>query len=314
MRGFLLKIAAFAMVLFLVDKVFYIFLVVAPGLQYDDRLERVVNGKMDKDLIILGSSRGARNIIASQIQDSLGISAFNLSYPGSDIEFHEFLLRSLLKFNKAPQVVVLAVDDRAELLQDPSIVFRLDRLYPLMKYAHITEEMIQRGEKNALSRFLVLARINRSNFDVRRTSVTEVDTIMACGSMPISFQREGRTFRHDRPDVTYPVADELPHKVKALHDLQEACASRNIELIVVISPNFHAHDRAFQQRMEQLLHADAVLHVYDTSNTIYSDRRYYYDESHLQKKGAEVFTNELITTLRASRNALGPTGATPSAP
>ena len=94
--------------------------------------------------MVFGSSRGARNIIASQIEDSLSIEAYNLSYPGSDITFHEFMLRSVLKFNKKPKIVLLVIDDPARVLPDEIIKFRLDRLYPLSKYDYINEELMSK--------------------------------------------------------------------------------------------------------------------------------------------------------------------------
>ena len=103
MKKFIIQILVFSITFILFEKVFYVFLYVSPKLEKDKRLEYVLNGNMNKDLIVLGSSRGARNVIASQIEDSLTISTYNLSYPGSDIEFHEFLLRSLIKYNKKPK-------------------------------------------------------------------------------------------------------------------------------------------------------------------------------------------------------------------
>ena len=115
MKKFLIQILLFSFTFFLFEKVFYVSLYVSPKLEIDKRLEYIINGNMNKDLIVLGSSRGARNIIASQIEDSLNISSYNLSYPGSDIEFHKFLLQSLIKYNEKPKIVLLVVDDNAEL-------------------------------------------------------------------------------------------------------------------------------------------------------------------------------------------------------
>jgi hypothetical protein len=39
-----------------------------------------MDGKINKDIIFNGSSRGARDIIASQIERETGQTAYNLSY------------------------------------------------------------------------------------------------------------------------------------------------------------------------------------------------------------------------------------------
>lgn len=298
MKNFLFKIVVFSIVLFVAEKFFYVFLYVSPTLEKDIRLEKVINGEINKEIIVLGSSRGARNIIAGQIEDSLKLSSYNLSYPGSDIEFHEFLLRSLLKFNKKPKIVLLAVDDPAELLPNETINFRLDRLYPLAKYNYINNEMIKRGEKDFLSYFFVLARINRMNFYIKEKYFSNLDTIKNCGSMPISFQAQNRKFNYKRVLQNYSIKDELPNKIESFLEFQRLCISNKIKLILVFSPNFKNQNISFEKRLKQLSKPDVSLFVYDTLNYVYKDRSYFYDEFHLQNKGAIIFTNEIIEELK----------------
>lgn len=301
MRRFLVKLVVFAMIFFLVEKVLAVFLYIAPSKEKDKRLEYVINGQINKEIIILGSSRGARNIIASQIADSLKQTCYNLAYPGSDIEFHEFVLRSLLRFNKKPQLVILAVDDPSELLPNESINFRLERLYPLVKYEYITDELIKRSEKNFLAKFLVLGRINKSNFDLREKHFTPVDSIKADGSMPIYFQRKDIKLTYEEKPQLYPMKDELPVKIQAFQAFQNLCEINHIKLLIVFSPNFKRHNLAFENRLRQVSSPTVSFYRYDTLNQVYHDNAYFYDQSHLITKGAVIFTNEIITEIRKNR-------------
>ena len=299
MKKFITNILIFALIFFIVEKAFYFFMFISPTLEIDNRLEKVINGEMNKDIIVLGSSRGARNIIAGQIEDSLTISAYNLSYVGSDIQFHEFLLRSLIKFNKPPKIVLLAVDNFYELLPNESMIFRLDVLYPLAKYNYINDEMIKRGEKNYLSNFLILSRINKSNFDLRKKHFSSLDTIIACGSMPIFFQRKDREFKSTNYG-DYNVAKELSVKVKSYIRFQKLCTINNIKLLMVFSPNFNSHfNLEFEKRLKDLAEPDVAFYVYDSLNTVYQDKSFFYDEVHLKTNGAVIFTNEIINKLRS---------------
>lgn len=297
MKKFIITIVLFSIAFFLIEKLLYVFLLVSPSLEYDQRLEKVINGEMNKDLIVLGSSRGAHNIIAGQIGDSLNISAYNLSYPGSDIEFHEFILQSVIKFNKTPKIVLLALDDPSELLPSESISFRLDRLYPLAKYDYINDEMINRNEKSILSYFLVAARMNKTNFDIRKKHVTDVDTIADCGSMPISFQRKEREYTYENTTEKYDVSEESQRKVESFLKLQKLCTENKIKLYLVFPPNFRKHSNSFEKRMKQLANSDVSFLFYNPMNKVYQDKTYFYDEAHLRKNGAVIFTNELINQL-----------------
>ena len=241
---------------------------------------------------------GARNIIASQIEDSLNISSYNLSYPGSDIEFHKFLLQSLIKYNEKPKIVLLVVDDNAELLPSESINFRFDRLYPLAKYNYINNEMIERSKKSFLSKFFILARINKRNFDIREKHFSALDTLKDCGSMPISFQRENREFVFNNEKPSYDLDDELSVKIMAFNKFQDLCISNNIKLIIVYPPNFKKHNILFENRIEKLSYPKVSSIIHDTTNQVYKNKDYYYDEGHLKTNGAIIFTNDIIPQLK----------------
>lgn len=301
MKRFIYTLLLFVTAFFILDKIFFIFIYLAPNSEVDKRLEQVINGKIDKECIVIGSSRGARNIIAKQLEKGTGLSTYNLSYPGSDIEFHEFLLRALVKFNQKPKIVLLAVDDPFELLPCESINFRLETLYPLVKYNYINNELIDRGGKNYLSKILCLSRINKSNFDLRKKHFSALDTIIDCGSMPISFQRENRVFKYDTINQYYLIKNELTNKVNAFTNFQQMCNNNGIKLYVVFSPNFQQHNFLFEKRIKELTNNNLGYFIYDFSNIIYKDKSYFYDEGHLQTKGARIFTDELVKFLNTEK-------------
>ncbi len=299
MRSFLLRLTVFGTVFFLLDKLFLLPLFIAPSLEVDDRLEKVLKGELNRDIIVMGSSRGARNIIAGQLEDSLGLTAFNLSYPGSDIEFHEFLLRTLVGHNRPPKLILLALDDPNELLPSEALRFRLDRLYPLGLYDAVNEEMIERRERSLLARYFALSRLSPKNFDPRKRRFSELDTIISCGSMPISFERKDRDFLTDGQNGDYDKSAELPTKVKAFQQFQTRCQSYGIKLLLVFSPNLFEHDRLFEARMRELSLPEVRFHVFDRQTPAYHERSYYFDEKHLQTKGAVIFTQEVLKAVRA---------------
>ena len=105
MKKILIRLLIFAGCFFILDKAFLLVRDSSPELEVDRRLERIATGKIQADILVYGSSRGARSVIAKVFTDSLGISAYNLSFPGSDITFHEYLLRLTLetKGNRKPK-------------------------------------------------------------------------------------------------------------------------------------------------------------------------------------------------------------------
>lgn len=302
MKKFIGRLLLFSLVFFAYDKLFLYFIYTAPSRELDKRLERIITGKMNKDCIVIGSSRGARNIIASQLEKGTGTRTYNLSYPGSNIEFHGFLLKSLIKFNKKPKTVLLIMDDPEELLPSNSLKFRSDVLYPLAKYDYINEELIARSEKTVLSKMLCLARVNLSNLNLQKKRFKVLDTLLSCGSMPISFQREHTSFSYNNTNQSYLEKKEQPTKVEAFLKIQRLCLENNIKLYLVFCPNYQAPNIFFEKRIRQLTDRRVGFFFYDSSKSIYKDQAYYYDPVHLQTKGAIIFTNELVEFLNEKKN------------
>ncbi len=298
MNSFLKKILWFALAFFLFDKIFYLAMVTAPDMEIDKRLEQIITGNMNHEIIVLGSSRGARNIIASQIEDSLGVSTYNLSYPGSNIEFHDFLLEAIIKHNKVPKKVLLAIDEPDELLYNEMIQFRYDRLYPLVGYSYINNKMIERGEKNQFSKVFILNRINVKEIRFSPKKFTPLDTIAPCGSMYVSYQKANQHFHFPEGKPSYDISLEEEKYLKAFRVFQKRCLKNNIELHLVFSPNFRPHNFAFEQRITTISDKETNQILYNQNQPAYKDSNYFFDVNHLQYKGAKIFTDEIIRQIR----------------
>lgn len=302
MKKFLKNTLIFGLVFFVLDKVFIFFILASPQKEADKRLELLINGKINKEIVILGSSRGARNIIASEIEKRTGYSTYNLAYPGSDIEFHEFVVRSLLKFNKAPKIILLSVDYPMAFLPDSILNFRLDRLYPLVKYNYINNELVARGERNILtSNLFALSRMNKTNLDIRQKQFTALDTLYADGSMPISFQKDGEDWTSSSEIPIYNREKELKVKVDCFKKIVALCREKNIQLIIIQPPLFDPMDKAFRQRLIELSDYETPFFDYDKQNPIYENKDYYYDRTHLNRKGAMIFTDEIARYLSINK-------------
>jgi hypothetical protein len=299
MKEFALKLFLFAVAFLIYDKIFILVANRSANAEVDKRLEFLIKGEINKDLIIAGSSRGSRDIIAKQIEDKTGLTAYNLCYPGSNVDFHEFILETLVEFNKPPKYVLLVIDEDAEFLFDNTILFRKDRLYPLVKYSYIWKKLAEMdGKDRFFSKLLVLNRLNKYNFDLRKKRFTPLDTIMNCGSMPISWQREGRKWDYVLSEKKYTTDNEEIAKLIAYKKMVKLIKTYNIQLVVIFPPNYQTHSKLFENRIRQLSGDGIYYCSYNANNPIYQNKDYYYDESHLMRKGAKIFTDEVVIFLK----------------
>lgn len=297
MKKFLIRLAIFTVFFFLVDKLFIFVRNAGPALEVDRRLEMILEGQINADVLVFGSSRGARSVIAQRFIDSLGVSAYSLAYPGSDVTFHEYLLRQTLevKGNKKPKTVILVVDDSDELKPSKSLKFRFDRMYPLVKYKSVRDEMVKRKEKKPIiTELLVLHQMNKSNFLFKQRKFTKNDSIMPCGSMPISHQKKTFDKKYNTEIYNYTREDELIQKIKAFRAFKDHCKNNNIQLIVAIPPNFRKVTVGFVDRLKQVMDGYGSVFMYDENRPEYSNPDFFFDNTHLQKVGSEIYTMELV--------------------
>ncbi len=302
MKQFIIKIALFSLSFFILDKAFILLRNNAPELEVDHRLEGIITGKVDSEILVYGSSRGARSVIASQISDSLGHSCYNLSYPGSDIGFHAYLLRETLETpgNTIPKVVVLVVDDANEFKEAKMLGFRFDRMYPLVKYKTIRDEMVKQREKKwFVNELLITHQLNKSHFLMKQQAFTKNDSIMKCGSMPIGHQKKNfeKLYKYKHKPYIYSREGEYIQKLRAFDEFVQLCKKHKIKLVIAIPPNFRKVTTGFQQRLEEQLHGYGIVFAFDPSIPEYADQAYFFDNAHLQTNGARIFTDELTDVI-----------------
>lgn len=303
MKRFLIRLAIFTAFFLLVDKLFLVVRNTSPAREADRRLEHILEGRMKAQVLVFGSSRGARCIIAQRFMDTTGVSAYSLAYPGSDITFHEYLLRQTLETpgNQKPETVILVVDDSDELTPSKSLKFRFDRLYPLVRYPAVRKELVKHDEiKPVVSEVLVLCQLHKSNFLLQKRRFTSNDTILPCGSMPIAHQKATFDRKYDTTSYTYCPKDEIPEKIAAFTAFRNLCKEHGIRLIIAIPPNFRKTTTGFAQRLGQLTDGYGTVFMYDETRPEYRDPEHFFDSTHLRTAGAEIYTGELIRFLNPS--------------
>jgi hypothetical protein len=300
MKQLFIKGALFILLFVVLDRSLILLRNYIPELQHDKRLQYVLDGKVNPDILIMGASRGARGILAYKMEKELNTSVYNLSYPGADIEFHEFVLRQLLTHaKKLPKLIILTMDDDNEIKFMPTKHgFRYDVLYPLVKYRSIREELVSKeGESPVISELFIVSQLHRSSFDLFKKKIGKTDTVLKCGSMPLYVKAKSFTEKM-LPVRKYDVANEDTAQMKKLLSFIKMCREKNIGLVFAFPPNFRESDPRFRTRMAEVCGGSDHFMFYDSTRREYSLPEYFYDAGHLKANGAELFTDDLISYLR----------------
>ena len=78
------------------------------------RFSMVYQGGQDKDLIIIGDSRGVNSFYAPEIEKMTGMRVLNLSYNGAWGELGELLLLDYLERNRKPKLLIVEITSFAK--------------------------------------------------------------------------------------------------------------------------------------------------------------------------------------------------------
>jgi len=266
MKKFLINLSVIILLFILVDKFFLFIENKSPELEFDRRIEKVMKGEMDYDLVVFGSSRSARSIIASEIEKKTGVSSFNLSYHGSNTDFHEFVLRMYLKHNRVPKLVILGVDDYNCFLREKT-TFRADKLYPFTKYPDIIDELVARGEKiPGISSILASHRINRAALFFKKRIANEFNQISSNGSITIKGSNDkflANSEEYEQGAIIYPNKQESDTLIKKYEEIISLCDSLNIELLIAVPPNYRPYTKEFRVRLEKITAGNARIFYCD---------------------------------------------------
>lgn len=287
MRKWLLHIVGFSLIFLLLDFSYALVLKRIPKQQPDQRLAYLMEGKIQADVLVLGSSRAAHNILAEDLSKQLQVEVFNLGFRGTNITFHLQILKWYLEHHAAPKKIIY-IADVPFMFDRKALTYRTDLLLPFVCYNSYRDELIAQKKISPIAYLLNFAKSTYQTSFTRPT-VTIENFTTAKGSNPLpveSYKGNGSHYIANKKISK----DYL--KIQNFRKLQDLCKAKNIELYVVIPPNNESLDVSFVNELQSYCYPTTRFYQYQL-NYFTPNHSNFYDVSHLNKKGAGIFTNEV---------------------
>ena len=143
--------------------------------------------------------------------------------------------------------------------------------------------------------------MNKTNLDIRQKHFTALDTLFTDGSMPISFQKQNEDWTPLTTLEKYDSTKEVKVKLDCFRKIIAMCQEKNIQLILIVPPLFDPMNSAFKERLKEVTQNKIPFFEYNNQNPIYKSKNYYYDRTHLNFKGAKIFTDEIANYLKTTK-------------
>jgi hypothetical protein len=313
MKTFLIKIAIFLSLFVLIY--IGVFSMVDKGIkssEYQDYAEwnAIYSGEIDADLLIMGSSRAWRQVDPEIIDKNLGVNSFNMGIDGYHIPMQLTKYQIYKEHNILPSEIVYVVDhfsmDKREDLfnkyqfapyfLDTLLTNRLKE-YEGFKWQHFNAQYFQySGGKEiclaGIAQFLGLKKFQSNKYKGFRAKDQ-------------AWEKE-----FDLELAENPKGKRAGIKVEVVREFQAFLKNETIKgtkVTVVYAPDY----LAFQ---DYIINRDSIMNIYRSTceslnidfldyskHDLCKDKAYFYNPTHLNLKGAKIFSEDLAQKIGVLR-------------
>ena len=299
MRKFLIKLVVFAALLFGIDRG----MGVAMSYFSDHAIggyvahHNFINNEMVKDVLIFGSSRAVHHYDAKMIGDSLGWTCYNCGQDGSGIilNYGEWLM---IKERCTPRLIIYDLQDTYDVYEDEPDTKFLGWLKPYYDRDGISEIFDDVAKTEKWKMMSMMYRNNSKALQIMSDYLHPMYEIDNYGFMPMDLQMDTMQVRKGAAAVKemLPKIDGL----KVMY-LEKFIKSLNgTKLVISISPLWYGQD---ERRLKPVLEICKKYNIpfvdFSNDKKYVHNNEFFYNGTHLNTKGAEEFTRDFISVIRA---------------
>jgi hypothetical protein len=265
----------------------------------------ILDGKLNADILIYGSSRAWVHFDPQIIEDSLKHSVYNLGIDGHT--FNMQYLRHLLaiKYNPKPRMIIHSIDIGT---LSKGNLYNPDQFLPYMLWDDTFYHYLSKYDGFSYFDFKIPLIRYYGKFDAIKTAIKmKVLPQSNLVERVKGYKGNDATWNND-----FDIAKKTMKSYKAEIDTStlnlfenylKECKTENIKIILVYSP-YYFEGQEFIENQEQIIDLYKNLaSKYDfifmdfTKDEICYDKKYFYNASHMNIKGAELFTKKLCSRI-----------------
>lgn len=270
---------------------------------------RIFAGEIDVDVAILGNSRAWVHVNPDSITSVTGMSAYNLGVDGADISLQRAKWLSYLSNNRAPKYVIqdielfeidkgdelygkkeylpyLDKEEVYEVVREYDEMIPFERWIPFVKYRGFVKSIALGTYGFFLGEFTPLKPIKKKGFHAADIMWDDYDV----------------NFRQRLKNDTI-ITEKFSNK--ALVNMIRECKEAEIHLVFIHAPFYHELLQIIPQQQEFLdyfnqLAQDPDIEFWDFSimENLSYNRDYFYNATHLNSKGAAIYSDSIAHRLK----------------
>ncbi|MBL7905221.1 MAG: hypothetical protein JNL22_09395 [Bacteroidales bacterium] len=267
----------------------------------------IFNSEVNSEIIVHGSSRAMVHMDSQIISDSLQVSCYNLGINGHNFWLQYLRHKELLKYNIKPKLIIHSVDVFT-LTKRPDL-FNAEQFLPYM----LNNEEIEYFTNSYKGFKYYDYHIPLIRYTGKYKTIGKVFNELINSEPPDSCRQRGyapqdHTWNDDLekaklkfPDFKVQI-DTASYKL--FDEYIRECLAKDIEVVIVYTPEFIEGQDFVKNRSEILGIFRNFAEQYHlkfldySSDAISYNKDYFYNASHLNRKGSELFTKKLVYDLK----------------
>lgn len=304
MKRFILKILLLALIVFLIDRGFGMtmnFLQSHAKGGYIGHHNNILH-KCNDDILIFGSSRAIHHYNPEILTDSLGLSCYNCGQDGNGIVMF-YGWWQIIKNRYLPKCIIYDVNPSFDFVtgeDNHKFLGWLRSEYDNDSIKKIFED-IDNTEKYKM--FSMMYRYNSKFLQCITDYIHPIFSIKGNGFLPLSGEMDKMKIKSHPEESKSIVYDSL--KIKYLENLTIDAKRNGVNIIFAASPMWYGIDKNNFTPLINICKKHNVRFLDFSNNSKYvHNNEYFKDGSHLNAKGADEFTKDLIECLKESRDSV----------
>ncbi len=269
---------------------------------------RIVDGQINAEILIAGSSRALVHFASDTIGAMLGNkSCFNIGFDGAPLNLQLPYLKTYLKYNKPPSILIQELDitsfqNRYE-IHNPMIYL------PYLNEHYLYDNLVALDPAFWRYKYIPLYGFAVADFYYKELAFKDMlgypqEEIRFNGFLPVdkNWTDDFDKFRSANPrGIAYRIDSTAVSDLETIIRLAQESGAR---VILVYSPEYYEDYPLSQDRAEIFAIINSVSTEYNVPFWDYTgiplsyDRQFFYNSQHMNKKGAYIFSRLLGERLK----------------
>lgn len=258
--------------------------------------EYYVCEKATEDIIIMGSSRASYHYVSNIISEKLGLTCFNAGKDGNGIIMH-YGRWKLISGRYTPKVIIYDITPEFDIEVNDNQRY-VERLKPFSSEPSVREYISTLFPLEHIKLFSNMYRYDSKVFEIYSDFKRMGDYMKYSGYIPLNGKIRNEIL--ERPNILRKdIIEPDPIKQFYLEKLIKETTENGIKLFLVVSPYWKGgkySEKAYSNVKEIAIKYRVPFFNYVDSP--YCDNPVFFnDTSHLNDKGAIVFTEDLVSRI-----------------